>query len=294
MNRKSIALALALTAATVAGVVTYVRSRPPPDTRGREVQALLDSAHQAYLVLPMARWDAPDSPPGNQVVERAIASLHETVAPDAAPDYTAAREDLRGELREFLDAGVVRRDIEAYTAWRRSRGYTFRTMDDMDKSWWVRKDWERDLGEPCPDDLDTPTAFERHWSAWADRAPEGSVPVAIAQTPEGLECAVGFVTSLDGESRPQLLGALGQAGWTGAQGGTARTWWTHPRNASNLLVSHRRILCAEVGMILEYANGSRFPLATTWVHDPEEHGWRLEHVCVYNWDTDRPVRSMEY
>jgi hypothetical protein len=278
----------------IAGLA-FVRSRPPVNEHAAEVEQIVETAHRHYRELPIWRW-ADSAPPGDRraSLQSVIERMRFTVAPDAAPAFAQARAELLSSVQGFLESAVVDRDLAGYTRWRRSRGDRLRTMADMNRSWFIEQDWERDFGEPMPPGTDERAAFERHWEAWRAKAEADSLPVAIVDAPDGLECSVAIVESLLGQHRPVMGGPLGRAGWTGGRGGTARMWWTHERSGLALLEEYGRVMCAEVGVVVEYANAARHPLVTTWVYDPAERTWRLEFVCVYNWDGQRQVRSMEY
>ncbi|MDQ7013303.1 MAG: hypothetical protein Q9O74_05325 [Planctomycetota bacterium] len=276
-------------------IMTYMRAAPTPNTHALEAERLVDAAQSGYSELPITQWTVDASAAEAKTVSESIVdSFHFTIAAQARPAFSRAQGQLVRDVQGFLETAIIDRDLAAYKQWRRSRGDVLRSMDDMNRSWFIVQDWQQDFGEEPPPNPDAETAFDRHWDRWFEAAGSGGLPVGIAESPDGLECAVGIVDSIAGDKRPQLLGSMGRAGWTGGRGGTCRVWWTHERNGHMLLKEYGKVLCAEVGMVIEYGNGGRHPLVTSWVLDPAMHQWRLEYVCVYNWDVNKLVRSMEY
>lgn len=74
-----------------------------------------------------------------------------------------------------------------------------------------------------------------------------------------------------------------------------RCWWDTPKPLEALFAASPDLVCAELGMILEYGDGARRPLRLTYVHDAMAKSWYLQYVVMYNFNQKvATYSSLEY
>jgi hypothetical protein len=74
---------------------------------------------------------------------------------------------------------------------------------------------------------------------------------------------------------------------------TMRCWWMPPVDTETLVKRYGEAAYADVGIILEYADGSRKPFVLAMIWDPGSKSWFVEHVIIYNYPA-ADVSALEY
>jgi len=72
--------------------------------------------------------------------------------------------------------------------------------------------------------------------------------------------------------------------WWIANGGSSPAWWDSNPGETELKKRDVTVPYAEVGVMAEFANGSRKPVYMTFFWDREAKRWWLEYLCQYNID----------
>ncbi|MCW5775240.1 MAG: hypothetical protein KIS87_02165 [Phycisphaeraceae bacterium] len=278
-------LATAVAAYGVISALAFAAwARPGPETNTRDIESLaaLKAARRAYSRVDM-------TPFADAVPTLSARSFEIELPEDCANDFALAQAHLFDTVNEFVRLRLANPAPAQYVRWRRNQGYAFRTIDDMKRSWFIHTDWEFHYSEPFPDEAPVERVFARFFTDAFTLKDGYNKPVAIARVPEGLICTVARVESLHGAHRPVPNGTLGRNAWAGATNGTLRNWWRHERNGEALLKEHGSVLCAEVGILLQFEDGSRRPLVLTLVLDPRDNEWRIEFLNTYNCDLMRTM-----
>lgn len=208
------------------------------------------------------------------------------------PPGCGSKQALLDEVADFLYFRFAQPSVEAYKAWRRSTGCRFKDLAESLRPWYVDEAYEAYFGEPFPDDPDVERLFDRFWSAGLEWGGGVNRPVALAEEPKGLACVFGTITPGD-PRRAMLAGEMSADLWHGGIASTMRGWWRPAQSTRDLLKRHGRAHYAVVGVILEYADGSRRPLILTWPWDPHAQRWVLEDVNVKNFPA-AALSAMEF
>ena len=203
-----------------------------------------------------------------------------------------SRDALLDRVSAFLYYRFVQDSPEVYAQWRRSSGHHLKSLDEMIHPWFIDQAYEAYFNEPFPEDPDVEALFRKFWPIGLGWGEGVNRPVALADESKGL--TIRFGTLAPGNpNRDMLDGQLGTDLWHGGIAATMRRWWRQPHDTQDLLDRFGRADYAEVGIIMGYADGSRRPLILTYLWDPIEHRWSLEHVNVNNFDSP-DLSAMEY
>jgi hypothetical protein len=206
-----------------------------------------------------------------------------------------ARDALLDEAAQFVYYRFCQSSPESYVAWRRSKGYRLKPKEKLIRPGLIDKDYPLYFHEPFPTDQTIGELFPRFWVVGLAQGDGTNRPVAISKEAKGLAAAIGVVRASDPRDRPKLAGEIPEAMWMGAAGMTMRSWWDAPRTLETLFAASPEIVCAEIGMILEYGDSTRRPLRLTYVYDTTSKAWYLQYVVMYNFDRSvATYSSLEY
>jgi hypothetical protein len=214
------------------------------------------------------------------------------VMPSEMPPGAGTTAALLDEFASFFERRYMEPDAEKYIAWRRERGYNLKSYATMNSQWGVGKDYTEIVGSPPASEKDVESIFRTFFDVGLTLGGGVSRPVGLAQQRSGLAIAVGTVTS-PSQPRPFVSGELPSSVWHGKTSGTMRNWWEPPRSSRDVLKRDRSLTWAEVGMICEFADGSRRPRIHSFYWDRVANRWMLDSICDYNADMSR-VTALEY
>jgi hypothetical protein len=202
------------------------------------------------------------------------------------------RTILLGEAADFLYYRYAQSSVETYKAWRLGEGYRWRPLEVMLDPWYVDRGYKVYFDEEPPPELDLEAAFDRFWSAALDYGDGANRVVALPGEAKGLLCRFSRVTRAKPTAEP-VGGEIPFELWYGGVAMTMRAWFEPPRAKSDVLAINGETLAAEIGLVLEFADGRRRPLFLTYYWDPAGRRWWLEHVNQNN-DDWRKVSALEY
>lgn len=288
LTRRSIVLAVAGSAALVAGVVLFVRTRPSNAQAERRAELarysadLVDRGQAAYRKLDATSFAEFQS---LEDLKRTVSNATFMSRPSAGE---SARERLVQLIAEFVHMRFVVGDLTAYKAWRRAQHARLIPIDELRSVWLVGRMHERMLGEPLPDGIGSEALFDKMWAVGSQRDRKGLWPIGIVTDPDGLVIAFGPFDARDPTNRPRLQSAIPNELWLGGHAVAAGQWWMIAGAEQGGRVPQRmqRTECAEVGMILTYPDGTRKPLALAFLWDPSRRDWSLIWLCLYNYPPD--------
>jgi len=196
-------------------------------------------------------------------------------------DQRASTAALLQDAAEFVRLRFIARDFDAYVAWRTGHGFRWKTLDSLEKTWTVVSDYPAVFGVPAPRDADIPRFMRDYWSIALDRTGGMNNPARIATHSPGVVVRLAHATSRNA-ARSLLDGSLGTTLWHGPSSATMRSWFVPPTSRQKLIAEHGGVDAAEIGLILEFADGSRRPLQLGYFFDPVPSKWMLEHVNMNN------------
>ena len=245
---------------------------------------LIAEGRRAYAAIPMRRLRSRDD-----LRETLAAMNFQNAPPDGVGDATA----LLDAVEEFLYYRFVQTSVSDYKAWRRSTGHELKSLDELLDPWFIDEVHVLYFDEPMPSSADVESLFDRFWPAGLSYRSGANRPVAIASTKTGLQAVFGTLTPGNPRSRALLEGDLGAALWHGRTSFTFRRWWQQPHDTDSLIKRFGEANYADVGIIIEYADGSRRPFVLTMLWYPDERRWEVEHINAYNflWDD---ISGLEY
>lgn len=201
---------------------------------------------------------------------------------------------LRSELESFLRLRFVQPDAKQYAASRLTGGCRWTALEGLERGWRVVSDYEKLIREPPPAKPEVAALFERYWDSTASRFGGANRLVSIASEPVGLAAHVGYSRDRD---YPRLLiaGQLGQRLWYGPVSASMCRWFDLPHEPTEVVAKNGRVLVAEVGVVAEWADGSRRPLILAWYFDPWVRRWILWQMNENNYDRRTvTVAPLEY
>jgi len=197
------------------------------------------------------------------------------------------------EAATFLDRRFLRADFAEYISWRESTGCKLRQADDVMANEHAYADYEKIMGAPLTAGTDVKSVFEAYWKVSPSRGDGLNRPRGIARTPSGATMTIGF--SKD-RYNPRLFleGQLGSRLWYGPDSAAMRNWFNPPIQPKEIVKRYGRVAIAEVGIVVEWENGSRRPLIMGFFRHPTTARWVLWQVNQNNYDPKLQLSPMEF
>lgn len=258
----------------------------PGEIARRHDAAISAAAVKAYETIEMISLDKFD---GVDDWKGVLANMDWGPAPDDAPELR--RDALASALAEFLWHRFSLRSAQAYIEWQKRTSHEIRPFDELVR---VRADFEHLFGEPIPPSLSVESVFAKFFDVSLSLGDGANDPVGVAVDRSGLVARFGIVRSMRPSERPWVSGDLPLEMWHVRGGGTMRSWWRPSAgDLASVLEEHGEALCATVGLILEYRNGSRRPLVFTYYWHPVVETWELNCINAYNGHGDF-ISAMEH
>ncbi len=237
-------------------------SESPEELRGR--------AARVFAALPMDTECLRDV-----AAMRAVLDSGEVRDPEFASDPRLA--ELLDQSAEFL-CGRYGPDAnpDRYIRWRQSQGYRWTDRDHLEMNWTVHEAWPLIVpgGSPFPgyDHLDR--VFVGVFDSILDLNGGRPRPVGICAVPDGLLIDRDFPT----KGNPDLdliSGMMDTELWHGHSVGTLCSFWQPPRTYDQILVNDGSVEVVRIGIVVEFADGSRRPVIQKWLFDPKADRWFL-------------------
>lgn len=248
---------------------------------GSTADRLYDAVREgerAYAKVAMVKLVAPDA---QGEIERIIAG----VQVDADPSITPGRvRELMTCLQEFVRLRLVTYDAKAYRNWRLAQGCTFASIAQLDRRTDLLRDYPAVFGRPAPPRPDAELLYFEHWDVMPTLFDGANELRALAADPEGWSVRVGYSGDRS-DPRLKLPERSGVQVWYGPVSAAFRSWFDPPVNPADLVARHGRVLAAEVGVVSEWADGSRRPILLAFIHEPSRNRWFLWLMNENNYDT---------
>lgn len=292
-RRKGWALgAIAVIIAALLGWVAWRRTDPAPAEAvsrefDRNAAELFDRGQREYTTIAMRSMRELTDVAGARAALDSVVFLSEPAPP-------ASKSALLDDVAAFLRLRFAAPSFDEYCAWRRASGKELISVGELVSTWCV--------DDRCPDELGTPyevsasseELFRQFWDAAPKWKNGGAWPTKIAAEGKGFVIACGPFSSDAPTNRPSVGGEMPREVWIGNIGGTSQPWWQTPGGKNGRLPDRfRSTQCAEVGMVMEYADGSRRPMVLTFLWDPVLNVWTLQWINLYNYPLEK-VGPIEY
>lgn len=183
----------------------------------------------------------------------------------------------------------------AYRAWRDGLGDVPRGLTEMIERGDLIETYRSLTGRELPpaDYVTVESVFDELWEASLAYGGGYNRAVAIASDDAGVVVHFGLWTPAD-RGRRAVSGRLPADVWRGGSAGNLRSWWRPPVGVDAMIEKHGRVVFAEVGVVLAYADGSRRPHQVCLVFDPDRGVWVMQNVTAQNLRSGAPLSPMEY
>lgn len=200
-------------------------------------------------------------------------------------------EGLRAEAREVLRLRFGTHDPDEYIQWRQSRGYKLKPLEELDRLWDVSVQYQEMSGSPLSKGTPLPEVFRFFHKNLLEYRGLTNRLTAVPAEAGGVGIVTGTMTPADPRRNALYSGTLGPEVWYGQISATHRSIWTPPRRSVEMLAAGENVPFADVGIVLEFADGSRRPIWMTFIRDGSQ--WYIEHLNVNNIDS-RTYPGMDY
>jgi len=200
---------------------------------------------------------------------------------------------VRDEAATFLYKRFVRSDLDEYISWRESKGCKLRDEQDIRANERAFTDYSTIIGRPIPSTPTVKSIFAAYWTATLAWGGGLNRPAAIARTAAGSSITIG--DSKDSYyPRLFLEGELGNRLWYGPDSAAMRSWFSPRTQPKDVVKRYGKVGIAEVGIVMQWADGSRRPLILGFFRDPVTVKWVLWQVNQNNFDPRLTPGPMEY
>lgn len=206
---------------------------------------------------------------------RAVLARSEVRDPELASDPRLA--ELLDQSAEFLCGRYgPSANADQYIRWRRDQGYRWTDRDDLEINWTVHEAWPLIVtdGTPFPGYDHPDRVFAGLFGPVLDLGTGRNRPIGISADSAGLIVDRDYPT----KSNPDLdliSGTFDEGLWHGRSVGTLCAFWQPPRAFDRALVIDGSVEVVRIGMIVEFADGSRRPMIQKWLWDPKADRWFL-------------------
>lgn len=212
-----------------------------------------------------------------------------TQIPAAVSDteLTQAKSKLRTTIAQFMHyrfttTGDPERDADRYIAWRHSRGDIVKPRDARWMYW--EENYESIMGTPLAPGYNLDRAYRDIHLKCEAQLPQASRIVAISADPAESLLVTYWVHNHIWDDQPVIKHPRGKDYWLGGKGGGFSTYFKSaledPRQFTRVQVN----LYATAGVIVEAADGSRYPITLSLVWNTTTKDWMIYALGVANAD----------
>lgn len=235
-----------------------------------------------------------------------LESLKQSFKPDSSEVSYTSRVDadvagLMHDVAEFVYFRFVQPSPAEYRAWRDRCGYVPRAMAELTRNpHGMPAAFLAAVGRPLGDAPAFAASFDAMFAPALDYGGGLNRPAKVATRGPGL-CVLLMpppttspttsATTSD-TLRPRVHGTIEADFWRGMSATNATSWWTLPPSVLASTVEPGAAgpgpdavapdAVAEVGIVIEYADGSRYPVQTRWLHSATARKWYIDKWTLNN------------
>lgn len=217
----------------------------------------------------------------------------ETQSEPGAPESDAA--PLMASLAEFLYFRFCQTSPAAYRAWRTQQGYLPRTMEDLTRNPHAMPEaFATMVGRPLGEHAKFEESFDAIFAPALDYSKGLNRPARIAAGDGGLAILFRSMPPDGDPERPRVSGTIPADLWRGLSAANATSWWSPPVSLASR--DHRPApdAIAEVGLIIEYADQSRYPTQSRWLYAASVRRWFIDVWTISNFPLGLGLSSADY
>ncbi len=198
-----------------------------------------------------------------------------------------AKHKLRTTVAQFMHyrfstTGDPQRDVDRYIAWRHHRGDVVKPRDARWMYW--DENYESIMGEPLPPNANLDRAYRDIHLKCEAELPLASRIVSISADPAESLFVTWWEHTHIGSDQPVITHPRGREYWLGGKGGGFSTYFKcaleDPRQFTRVQVN----LYATAAVIVEAADGSRYPITLSLVWNTTTKDWMIYGLGVANAD----------
>jgi hypothetical protein len=196
------------------------------------------------------------------------------------------RDRLIDTLTSFITLHSDPQRVDDYRRFRETTGSRLRPLSTMMGDFGAGEGFEAMVGSPAPVDLDSWSFFVRMRNEQTSYGGGANRVVAMANGAPGVIIVARSIKSPD-ERVPMLNGTFSARVWHGGRSRGSRSWFEPPSTVESVLVDAGVVLVARVGVVYEYADGSRRPTVFDFHFDSSQGWWVLDSIALTNFDDAR-------
>ncbi|MEZ6164208.1 MAG: hypothetical protein R3B67_07205 [Phycisphaerales bacterium] len=202
-------------------------------------------------------------------------------------ELAEAKRKLRTVMAEFMfyrfsTTGDPQTDVNRYIAWRHHRGDVVKPRDDRWLFW--EENYESIMGMPLAPGYNLDRAYRDIHLKCEAQLPEASRIVSISTDPGESLFLTYWVHNHIWDDQPVITHPRGKEYWLGGKAGGFSTYFKcaleDPRQFTRVQVN----LYAVAGVLIEAADGSRYPITLKLIWNTETKDWMIFGLGVANAD----------
>lgn len=226
----------------------------------------------AELVEEGRRREGIDGEVAGAVISLIASRLDGAPVADGAGVGDALRMSLIRAMSAFVYYRFIQGDPGVYVDWRLGRGDRFRDREVLLRDLYVAADAQQYFGEPLDERATLRETFVRIADHHARRYDSSNRIVGLSLEPEGMIVGLGIMNPGIGYRRLVLGDELVEAFWYEPELGSNRCWFE-----SGIDFEHAEGLrVGTVGVIVEFADGSKGPMLVVCFLEPTIGHWSIE------------------
>ncbi len=297
MKRKLSLVIIATLLVAATSVFYWLRTRPTHIERFYEPtpdEAKIASVAQAqYATLEMtplasfAELDAAESYFNQVPIQDPQPGTTQIPAPINDAELVDAKQKLRTTIAQFIHyrfttMGDPERDVDRYIAWRHHRGDIVKPRDEPWLFW--EETYESIMGTPLAPGYNLDRAYRDIHLKCEAQLPESSRIVSISADPTESLLVTYWTHTHIWDDQPVINHPRGKEYWLGGKGGGFSTYFKYALEEPQLFTRVQVNLYATAGVVVEAADGSRFPITLSLVWNTTTKDWMIYNLGIVNAD----------
>lgn len=184
---------------------------------------------------------------------------------------------LLSEVAQFLRLRIAGESPAEYISWRRSQGYRWRTEEELRALGCVEA-YEFRMPRSWSSAGSMEARFEEMWRSSRSFGGPVNAPRALCTARGSIGIIGGSIDNARPSSWRPFDRLIASATGDESPGLTSVQWLVGPRSREDLMSAHGPVEFATVCIVIEYSDGSRRPLALTYLWDPAGPRWMHDVV----------------
>jgi len=289
-KRSKIGLAILIPLAIAAGS-WYWSQRPTKHERFWEPtpdeQAIMNQAQKAYQAFEMVSFEELSDLDSLEAIFQAGTIQDPQPATRQIPaaidpeQLEHAKAQLRTVMAQFVHYRLIDPDLDRYLAWRHARGDVVKPKNEI---YLLAEDYEELFKEPMPPNMSSEQVFRLFYQHFETIQDPANTPIAISADPDAQFFHTWWEHPHIGPHFITVDNELGTDFWIGNRAARSGTWIWGALDDHKFYRSTNTVLKAMSGVIVQYADGDRYPLVLQLHWDPNSAQWMIDGILFANVD----------